>query len=718
MAEKKIQARIRQKVDTKANWDKATNFVPLKGEYIYYSDLHKVKVGDGTTKVGSLPFLADSDTHSITGMYIGATNAKANAATTNGNTYLKLYDDNTKRAEFKIVGSGATKVSSDANGNITISSTDTNTHQSVADKNPTLAWGAKSTVATIGSTDIHVTMPANPNTDTHFTTGLYVGKASEKSNSATTNGNTYLKLFDNDTRRAQHLINGGGATTVTSEDNGTITVATPIKTLDTTSGSGLGAGSENIAGSGTVYLHKVAKTGSYNDLINKPTIPTIPTNLMTTNTEQAITGKKLFETDLNFGKWVNPVRQVSDAPAKLNLMSSAQTNAGFFDTVMFAGAGDWLYLGHLKPTFSIKASFKGNGEESDTYSASLGYTRGWLDYLTDWDYQNGWLVRPTKVSATTPAIIQIKFTTMLYTDVLRLILTGHNLNDSSGNYSGFLDDYTIEVCTDYAKDTWTTVVNRTNANDNIGKGLIYALQTGSFTTCYGIRLKITKCHVNGNGFAFIKISSMQLRDYRPGIKFPDCLGAISQGGGDVWGALNTNNNLRTHAVFPEATNSYNLGSPTQQYYGAYAGSFYENGTALSDKYLDKGTASTVVNQVVYNPVEMKKALTVPSIQSTPIQYGPSDFDPAFSLGATTINEKTAAQLKFACPGLNYTTITQTDRDFTINANGTLSCDSNGWKINNSPIVTAANLEQYMPNTQVWKLTSTTGTVTTINVYVH
>ena len=309
---------------------------------------------------------------------------------------------------------------------------------------------------------------------------------------------------------------------------------------------------------------------------------------LNTNTEQTITGKKFFETDLNFGKYVSAYRAVRDAPANLHLMNSSQTTAGFFDTVIFAGAGDWLYLGHLKPTFSIKASFKGNGEESDTYSASLGYTRGWLDYLTDWDYQNGWLVRPTKVSATTPAIIQIKFTTMLYTDVLRLILTGHNLNDSSGNYSGFLDDYTIEVCTDYAKDTWTTVVNRTNASDSIGKGLIYAMQTGSYTTCYGIRLKITKCHVNGKGYAYIKITSMQLRDYRPGIKFPDCLGAISQCGGDVWGSLNTNNNLRTHAVFPEATNSYNLGSPAQQYYGAYAHSFYENGTALSDKYLAKG----------------------------------------------------------------------------------------------------------------------------------
>lgn len=420
------------------------------------------------------------------------------------------------------------------------------------------------------------------------TSCIYVGKNSEKSNSATTNGNTYLKLFDNDTKRSQHLINGGGATIVTSNASGTIEIATPIKNLDTTSGSGLGDGrSENIAGSGTIYLHKVAKTGSYNDLVNKPTLPT---NLVTTNTEQFITGKKNFETDLNFGKWVNPVRQVSDAPANLHFMSSAQTNAGFFDTVMFAGAGDWLYLGHLKPDFSIRASFKGTGDENDTYSANLEYTHGTLNTLTDWDYQSGWMVRPTKVSTTTPAIIQIKFTRQLYTDVLRLIITGHNLNDtgSGSAYSGFLDDYTIEVCTNYTDDTWTTVVNRTNASDSIGAGLMYSLQTGSYTSCYGIRLKITKCHVTGKGYAFIKISSMQLRDYRPGIKFPDCLGAISQGGGDVWGALNTNNNLRTHAVFPEATNYYSLGSPTQQYYGAYAGSFYENGTALSDKYLAKG----------------------------------------------------------------------------------------------------------------------------------
>ena len=57
MSEKKLFTRIQQKMDTKANWDKATNFVPLKGEIIVYSDLNEMKVGDGTTLVKDLPFI-------------------------------------------------------------------------------------------------------------------------------------------------------------------------------------------------------------------------------------------------------------------------------------------------------------------------------------------------------------------------------------------------------------------------------------------------------------------------------------------------------------------------------------------------------------------------------------------------------------------------------------------------------------------------------------
>lgn len=95
MSDKILKTRIKQKIDTKANWDKAVNFVPLKGEYIYYSDLHKVKVGDGVTKIGSLPFLADSGgtVTSVTIKMNGVSNTITTSGTIDlGGTYLKEED--------------------------------------------------------------------------------------------------------------------------------------------------------------------------------------------------------------------------------------------------------------------------------------------------------------------------------------------------------------------------------------------------------------------------------------------------------------------------------------------------------------------------------------------------------------------------------------------------------------------------------------------------
>ncbi len=66
MAEKSLNVRSQQKIDTTANWAKATNFIPKKGEIIVYSDgggtgIPKIKVGDGTTVVGNLKFLVDGN---------------------------------------------------------------------------------------------------------------------------------------------------------------------------------------------------------------------------------------------------------------------------------------------------------------------------------------------------------------------------------------------------------------------------------------------------------------------------------------------------------------------------------------------------------------------------------------------------------------------------------------------------------------------------------
>lgn len=58
----KIDTRIRHKHDTEANWNKATNFIPLLGELIVYDpdasfSYCRVKMGDGVNIVSALPFM-------------------------------------------------------------------------------------------------------------------------------------------------------------------------------------------------------------------------------------------------------------------------------------------------------------------------------------------------------------------------------------------------------------------------------------------------------------------------------------------------------------------------------------------------------------------------------------------------------------------------------------------------------------------------------------
>ena len=61
------------------------------------------------------------DTHYTTMMFAGARTTQGNDASTNGYTYLKLYDGNTARSRIKIMGTGSVSVTADA-GIITINS--------------------------------------------------------------------------------------------------------------------------------------------------------------------------------------------------------------------------------------------------------------------------------------------------------------------------------------------------------------------------------------------------------------------------------------------------------------------------------------------------------------------------------------------------------------------------------------------------------------------
>ncbi len=78
---------------------------------------------DGTWAV---PPDTNTDTHWTTGIAAGVSGTATNSAATN--PYIKVKDNSTYRSQVRLIGSGATTVTSDANGNITISSTDTNTN--------------------------------------------------------------------------------------------------------------------------------------------------------------------------------------------------------------------------------------------------------------------------------------------------------------------------------------------------------------------------------------------------------------------------------------------------------------------------------------------------------------------------------------------------------------------------------------------------------------
>ena len=60
-----INTRFANKSDTSANWNIASNaakpFTPLKGEILFYTDLNKIKIGDGEHTPNQLEFISDID---------------------------------------------------------------------------------------------------------------------------------------------------------------------------------------------------------------------------------------------------------------------------------------------------------------------------------------------------------------------------------------------------------------------------------------------------------------------------------------------------------------------------------------------------------------------------------------------------------------------------------------------------------------------------------
>ena len=90
------------------------------------------------------------------------------------------------------------------------------------------------------------------------------------------------------------------------------------------------------------------------------------------------------------------------------------------------------------------------------------------------------------------------------------------------------------------------------------------MQTDSYTACFGIRLTITGCSVTGNGYPFIKITSMQLRDHRPGFTIPSSVGALSERGGNIYGDIILDARGSEQAVKPAINDTGYLGGSSNK----------------------------------------------------------------------------------------------------------------------------------------------------------
>ena len=154
-----------------------------------------------------------------------------------------------------------------------------------------------------------------------------------------------------------------------TNDSGFLTSHQSIKTLNTNNTTAQTASaSETITGSGTISLHKVSKTGSYNDLLNKPTIPTVNNATLTIQKNSATISTFSANASANVTCNIAVPTKVSE----LTNDSGYTTNTGTVTSVRVqAGTG-----------LSSSTSTAQNTTLNTTISIASGYK---LPTTTEWD---------------------------------------------------------------------------------------------------------------------------------------------------------------------------------------------------------------------------------------------------------------------------------------------------------------------------------------------
>ena len=261
--------------------------------------------------------------------------------------------------------------------------------------------------------------------------------------SLSTTSTTALSTNPNETISAKINLHKVAKTGTYSDLIGTPTIPSAPGTLDTTATTAQ-ATSASEALSGTVTLHKVAKTGTYSDLIGTPTIPSAPGTLDTTATtaqatsaSETLSGSVTLHKIAKTGTYSDLIGRptIPSAPGTLDTTnedsletSASEALSGSINLHKVSKTGDYNDL-----LYNIEA-----GTNISITNTHLPSTFRELDYIS-----NG---SGTRVNTGhTPSVDNIKVEIVVKptSGVWRIFQSGGNDSNTCG-FFGLQNDYTIK----------------------------------------------------------------------------------------------------------------------------------------------------------------------------------------------------------------------------------------------------------------------------------
>ena len=295
----------------------------------------------------------------------------------NGTTASTFTANQSTNTTLNIKGGGRTTVSKTAEGEITISSTgDGNDNQTV--KGNGTSFGANDAIDIVGSGAVSVTADTTNKKITISAPSVTDTNQKVKAGSVTFGNNDVVDIVAGDNVTVTGLASGTGAPKITISSTDTDTGATSvettgsgnvvnsasydastrkltlskgvtaltshqsIKSLNTTATTAQSTvASEAIAGSGSITLHKVSKTGTYSDLIGTPTLGTASakdfTTSVTSGSADLVTSGAVSTAINNLPKPMIYKGTLGTGGTITSLPTASSSNEGFTYKVITAG---------------------------------------------------------------------------------------------------------------------------------------------------------------------------------------------------------------------------------------------------------------------------------------------------------------------------------------------------------------------------------------------